>query len=700
MPRSIRIMTVPITLLRNIGISAHVDAGKTTLTERILFYTGRIHRMGEVHDRDGRGATTDSLGAEKAHGITIRSAATSVDWRDHAITIIDTPGHADFAVEVERSLAVLDGAVFVFSAVEGVQAQSLAVDRQMRRHGVPRLAFINKMDRAGADAQRVVADIERRLEVRSALLQLPIGSEQDFEGVVDLLDRRALRFGGAHGEIVQVGPVPAGMAESVEAARDALVDIAAEFDESVLMDALDGNDIDAARLRAALRQATLGLRFVPALCGSAFRNKGVQPVLDAVVDYLPAPTDVTNVAFRTDGVSRNEVVLESSRDADVVAFVFKLDEGRFGQLSWVRLYQGLVARGDSLLDVRSGDRVRIGRLLRLHADRATEIESASAGEIVGLHGVRVESGDTLCAPGLHLEVAPLVVPTPVVTRTIVAVASSQGDAMVRALQRYAREDPSLRLQRDETTGDQLVSGVGTLQLDIYAERLADEHGIEVQLGTPHVAYRESIGQPTEFDHRHRKQPGGRGQYAHVIGTLEPLESTDAVLEFAFEVRGGAIPREFASACERGAKEALEEGPLVGAPVFGVRVRILDGSTHVKDSSDLAFRVATRDAVKAALQRAAPQLLEPVMAVSVDCPSDVQGSVQGSLMRRRGTVTDSEFKGGQASIEAELPLAESFDLAQELASVTGGRGTHSMALVRYTPVPEPITCQLVADEATG
>lgn len=697
---------VPTTLqhTRNIGISAHVDAGKTTLTERVLFYTGRIHRMGEVHDGE---AVMDGDNAEQKHGITIRSAATRVDWGGHAITIIDTPGHADFAVEVERSLRVLDGAVFVFSAVEGVQAQSLAVDRQMRRHGVPRIAFINKMDRVGADAVAVVRDIRAKLGVNALAVQLPIGSEAAFAGVIDLVQMRALRFTGAHGDAVEVEAIPAQLRARAVEARTELIDALSLDDDTLLTAALSG-DVTAACLRAAIRRATLSHRAVPVLCGSAYRNVGVQPLLDAVIAYLPHPGEVEVSA--TAAESDETIALTADPDASPCAFVFKVEASSFGQLAFVRVYQGTLERGATVWCARVGARpraVRLSRLVRLHPGTHSAIDSASAGEIVGVFGGAFDSGDTLCgadpATGRSLgwRLAGFEVPEPVVSRTVEVERKADLGKLAKVMARFAREDPSLRVGRDQESGRTLISGTGMLQLEILAERLADDHGLAVRLGDPQVAYRETVTAAVEFDYLHSKQDGGRGQYAGVVGRLRPLESIDAddpsdgaSYRFVDDVRGGAIPKPFLAACDRGAREALEVGPLVGAPVVGVEVEIVDGRTHDKDSSELAFHVATRDAVREALVRAQPRLLEPIMRLEVEGPRRCYGALQGSVVRRRGTIVGSELDGERVTLFAQVPLAETFDYAVELGSLCHGEGCHSMSLAGYARVPSHVEAKLV------
>ena len=693
----------PLQRSRNIGISAHVDAGKTTLTERVLFYTGRIHKIGEVHDRKGRGATMDSLAAEKAHGITIRSAATRVSWRDHAITIIDTPGHADFTVEVERSLRVLDGAVFVFSAVEGVQAQSITVDRQMRRYGVPRVAFINKMDRVGANPEAVIADMRSTLGIDAVAIQLPLGRESGFEAVIDLLEQRLVRFEGERGQELRFESVPAALADEVELAREHLIDVVSRHDETLLELALEDEPISAAQLRAAIRRATLAHGLVPVTFGSAFHDQGVQPLLDAVVDYLPHPGEVLNVA--TDTRTDEAVELQPSGEAPAVGFVFKVDETRFGSMAYVRLYQGELTRQSALHSARTGKRVRAGRLLRLHADNPETIDAATAGEIIGVFGTSLASGDTLVGedPGtgraLTLEVAGFEVPEPVVSRTLRAQDDSQLEAIAKVLARFSREDPSLRLGRDPESGLRLIAGTGALQLELYAERLSKEHGLQVELGAPQVAYRETITAEVAFEHLHRKQgSGGKGQYAGVTGVVRPLEREHGAYRFVSRIRGAAIPREYIDSVDRGFQDALEAGPLLERGVVGVEVELLDGKTHSVDSSDLAFRISARDALRKALLRAKPQLLEPLMRVEVDAPAGHFGTVQGSLLQRRGTILDSRVSDERVTLIARVPLAEMFDYATVLGTLTGGRAGHSMSMDRYEAVPDHIAKALLAAKA--
>lgn len=684
------------THMRNVGISAHVDAGKTTLTERILFFTGRIHRMGEVHDRDGRGATMDSESIEKAHGITVRSAATRVMWRERPITIIDTPGHADFTLEVERSLAVLEGAVFVLSAVEGVQAQSLTVDRQMRTHGTARVAFINKMDRVGADPVAVVDQLRQRLDSEVALVSLPIGAESSLRGVVDLVEMRALAFEGEHGQEVSTSPIPEDLRRTANQAREALVDAVSRVDTRLLELALEG-DVTADHLRAAIRRATVSRAFVPVLVGSAYRNIGVQPVLDAIVDYLPSPVEGRPPAEDAAG---NPVVLRCDDTKPPVGFVFKVDHGRFGQLSYVRLYQGQLRKG-SVVEV-VGARVRslrVGRLVRLHAGSMEELAQAGAGEIVGIVGADLESGQTLRASHLDVNVLGFEVPQPVVSKTIEPKRNADLDRLERALAKAVREDPSLAFHRDAETGQTLISGQGVLALDLLAEKLEVDEGLEVRLGRPRVAYRERITQEVDFEHLHRKQSGGgAGQYAGVSGRLVPTDDLEPELRFAERIRGGAIPREYFSACQAGFASAIERGPLIGAPVLGVSVELLDGKTHSNDSSDLAFRLAARDALKGALRSAQPELLEPTVRVWVEAPTESFGAVQGALAGHRASIVSTEVGEHNVTLVAIAPLAEMFDFADELSSLSGGRASHAMSTEGYAPVPKAITRAIIESQA--
>ena len=678
--------------IRNVGILAHVDAGKTTLTERVLFYAGRIHRVTEVRDRGGGGATMDSRPDEQRRGITIKAAATSVDWAGCQVNLIDTPGHIDFTIEVERSLRVLDGGVLVLCAVAGVQAQTGSVDRQMARYGVPCVAFINKMDLAGADAYAVLEQLRTTLGHNAALVTLPIGAERELSGVVDVLTGEALYFEGEHGEHVRRAPMPESMHETVEHHRQRLIEAVAEVDESILARYVEGESIEVGELLAAARRATLERRFTPVVCGSARSNLGVQPLLDAIVQYLPHPGQVRNTAFDHD----DEIELPCDPDLPLRALAFKAVEDAYGGLTYLRVYQGRIRRGDT---VHTGSRkLRAGRLVRMHADTMTDIDHAEAGDIVALFGTACDTGDVLTPDGAHgISMQPMNVPKPVVSYAIVPKDRAMLDKFSRVLGRLCREDPTLRVSHDSESGETILSGMGELHLEVYCDLMRDEHGIELYRSAPQVTYRETIAAPVAFDYLHRKQDGGNGQYAKVVGHLRP--STEAYA-FINQLKGEGIDRQYVSACERGFRLAMERGPLLDAPVTGVEVVLEDGKTHSTDSSDLAFQIAARDATRAALAQADVAVLEPVMTVEVDAPCGFVGAVQSSLVRRRGQITDSDVGQHSVRIRARVPLAEMFGYAGDLRGVTEGKGEYSMEFCEFHRVPATIQAQLVARHRGG
>jgi elongation factor G len=677
--------------IRNIGISAHIDAGKTTLSERILFYTGRIHRMGEVHDRQGGGATMDSRDIEKRKGITVRSAATRVAWNDHAINLIDTPGHVDFTIEVERALRVLDGAVLVLCATHGVQAQTRTVDRQMRRHGVPRIAFINKMDAIGADQDRVIDQIRTRLGLRPAPVTLPIGRGNELQGVLDVITGEAIRFDGEHGEDIVRQPCPAPMQAWAEARRQALVETIADTDETIAELWLSGQSIDNDVLIAAIRRATLAHRVVPVLCGSAYRNKGVQPLLDAVVRYLPSPEESITTAIDTR--TNTEHTLAPDPEQPLVAYAFKIDRGRWGQLTYTRVYQGTMRKGTSIVVGDDRSPAKVGRIVRMHADQMEDVDDAVAGDIVGLFSLECGNGAALTDPKLHLQLRPMFVPDPVVTYAIAPKEAAMEERLGKALRRYAAEDPTLRVATDPESAETLVSGMGELHLEVYVEMMRTELGVEATLGPPQVAYRESPTRVAAFDVLHRKQGGGPGEYARIVGTLGPRD--DEQYAFTDRVSGGAIPRELVAATDKGFRAASSEGVLVGAPVVGLDVVLVDGNTHSQDSNERAFRTAARLAFRDAMSRAAPVILEPIMSVEVDAPTEHVGSVHAALVRRRGRIVDTTSRGDVTTIEAEVPLREMFGFSTELRALTRGEGQYGMELACRRPVPERVQAELVA-----
>jgi elongation factor G len=685
-------MNQDISLIRNIGISAHIDSGKTTLTERILYYTQRIHAIHDVKGKDGIGATMDHMELERERGITITSAATHVEWNGHHVNIIDTPGHVDFTIEVERALRVLDGAVLVLCAVAGVQSQSITVDRQMKRYRVPRIAFVNKCDRTGASPDRVVQALRDKLGHNAVLLQLPIGLEADFEGVVDLVEMKALYFRGSNGEIVEEAEIPAELVDLAVERRAELLDAASLLSDELLEAALE-DQATPELIHDAIRRGVLSLELTPVLIGSAYKNRGVQPLMDAVNHYLPSPADlpINAVDLDHDGVA---VALEADPDRQTVAYAFKLDEGRYGQLTFLRLYQGTLSHGDTVIQTRTGKRIKIGRLARMHAAKMEDVTSVGAGDIVGLFGIDCHTGDTFSADGARLAMTSMHVPEPVISLSVNPVDSKAQDNMSKALNRFTKEDPTFRVTLDPESGETVISGMGELHLDVYVERMRREYSAEVETGAPQVAYREAISRRADFDHLHKKQTGGAGQYAKVVGHIEPIEEND--YEFVNEIRGGAIPTEFIAACDKGFRSSLDKGRLIGSPIVGVRAVLTDGNSHAVDSSDMAFRTAARAAFREAYSRAAPQILEPVMKVTVEAPSDFQGAIYRSLMQRRGTVLGSAEDAGFAGVDAEVPLAEMFGYATDLRSATEGKAEFTMEFARYAPAPREVTEELLKE----
>jgi len=683
--------------LRNIGIAAHIDSGKTTLSERILYYTGRIHRIGEVKG-DGAGATMDHMELERERGITITAAATSVRWRDAAINLIDTPGHVDFTVEVERSLRVLDGAILVLCAVGGVQAQSLTIDRQMRRYRVPRLAFINKMDRVGADPERVVAQLREKLGCDAVLMQIPIGRESDFVGVIDLIRRRALFFDGTNGETVRVEPIPANMAETAASARRHLLESLSMYSDELLEMLLEETEPPESLIHATVKAAVLSQQLTPVFLGSAFKNKGVQPLLDAVVEYLPSPDECETRAF---AVGDQTTVVELSPDPrrPLVAMAFKIVEDPYGTLTYLRIYQGTVEKGASYFNQRTGRKERFSRIVRMHADQREEIESAQAGDIVAVLGCDASSGDTYAGEFPYCTLQQMHVPDPVI-RVAIAPADRDGaDRLSKALHRFRKEDPTLNVSTDEETGETILAGMGELHLEIYIERIRREFGVDVEVGPPKVNYREAPTRAVEYNTRHRKQTGGSGQYAHIIGTLEPLPEDaqpEETFVFAESVVGGRVPKQYIPAVEKGFRSCLKKGPIAGYPVVGLKVTLTDGSYHEVDSSDLAFQICAQTAMRENFPLTNPVLLEPVMRIEIECPSVFQGAVVGNLTARRGIVLATEVKGSEARIEGEVPLAETFGYSTDLRSMTQGQGTFSMEFAKYRRMPRNIEEEVIAE----
>jgi elongation factor G len=683
-------------LIRNIGISAHIDSGKTTLSERILFYTGKTHAIHDVKGKDGVGAKMDSMDLEREKGITIQSAATYCEWKGHNINLIDTPGHVDFTIEVERSLRVLDGAILVLCSVAGVQSQSITVDRQMKRYRVPRLAFINKMDRAGANPFRVIEALREKLNHNPVAMTIPIGAEDRFQGVVDLVKQKAVYFDGDNGEKVREEEIPEDLRELAATKRqemiEALADVDDEIAEKFLADEMPTED----EIRAAVRRATLALKITPVFMGSAYKNKGVQVLLDGVCHYLPNPAEVVNEAHDQEQ-DEKKIELESDPDAPFVGLAFKLEDGRYGQLTYMRVYQGKIARGDTIFNVSAGmKKVKVPRIVRMHADEMHDIESAQAGDIIALFGVECASGDTFTDGNVKVTMTSIHVPDPVIKLAVSPKDKTAQANFSKALNRFSKEDPTFQVTRDEESGETIIAGMGELHLEVYIERMRREYKCDVVVGKPQVAYREAISQRAEFNYTHKKQTGGSGQFARVAGYIEPLPE-DAVenYEFVDEIVGGVIPREFIPACDKGFREAIEKGSLIGFPVVKTRVVINDGAAHSVDSSEMAFKIAAIQAFREAYPKAAPQILEPIMKVEVQTPEEFQGTVIGGLNQRRGVIAGSSSNEGMATIEAEVPLSEMFGYATDLRSATQGKAEFTMEFSRYAPVPRQEQEKLIA-----
>jgi elongation factor G len=676
--------------VRNIGISAHIDSGKTTLTERILFYTKRIHAIHDVKGKDGVGAKMDSMDLERERGITIQSAATHCVWAGHHINIIDTPGHVDFTIEVERALRVLDGAILVLCAVAGVQSQSLTVDRQMRRYGVPRIAFVNKCDRAGANPLRVKDQLREKLNLNPVLLQLPIGLEDKFEGVVDLINMRSFRFEGPNGEKIIEGEVPADMAAEAQKAREEMLDSLSMFSDE-LTEAMLEEKVTPEIIVAAVRKATINLQIAPVMMGSAYKNKAVQILLDAVTAYLPNPADITNNAVDLDK-DEAKVVLTSDFDKPLVMLAFKLEDGRYGQLSYLRIYQGTLTKGREITNTRTGKRHKVGRIVRMHSDEMEEIETSASGDIIAMFGIDCNSGDTFTDGDLNVAMTSMFVPDPVISLTVTPKDNKAQTNMSKALRRFTKEDPTFRVGADPESGETIIAGMGELHLDVYIERMKREYAAEVVTSPPRVAYRETVTRRVDFSYVHKKQTGGSGQYGKVQGFIEPW--SEAPFRFEDDISGGAIPKEFISAVEKGFRSMLAKGALIGAPVTGVSVTLNDGASHAVDSSDIAFQEAARGAWRETYPKAGPQILEPLMKVAVEGPSDFQGGIVGILMQRRGIIVGTTEGDGFSRVEAEVPLADMFGFSTVLRSATQGKAEFSMEFSRYAPLPNAISEELI------
>ncbi len=682
-----------ISRIRNIGISAHIDSGKTTLSERILYYAGRIHRMQEVHAGQG-GATMDFMDLERERGITITSAATHVAWTDKHINLIDTPGHVDFTVEVERALRVLDGAIMVLCAVGGVQSQSITVDQQMKRYRVPRIAFVNKMDRVGADPERVRHDLVEKLGLNVVPIQMSMGVAEGFEGVIDLVAMQAITFGGKDGEKVVRKPIPDRYAAAADKARHEMLEALSMFNDELIEKLLEEQPIEQDLVRRTIREATINRDIVPMMMGSAFKNKGVQPLMDAVCDFLPSPLDRTYFA-RDHNNEGSETPLASDPDAPLVAMIFKIADESFGQLSYVRVYQGRLAKGQQYQNARTGRTLRVGRIVRMHANDREDITDAGPGDIVALLAVDCASGDTICGAGINYSLESIFVADPVISLSITPASNADQERMAKALSRFMKEDPTFRVSTDPETGETIIAGMGELHLDIYIERMRREFKAQVTVGAPNVSYREAPTVEAEFNYRHKKQTGGSGQFAHVIGRLIPLPpDAGTTYEFEDNITGGRIPGEYIPAVNKGFQAALKKGPVAGYEIVGCKMCLDDGSAHAVDSSEMAFRIAAHDAFLEVFRRARPCLQEPIMKVEVETPSEFQGPIVGDLNSRRGIIMETEARDNYTVVRAEVPLANMFGYATVVRGLSKGMATFSMEMSRYAQVPVKLAEEII------
>ncbi len=682
-------MANDILKMRNIGISAHIDSGKTTLTERILYYCQKIHAIHEVKGKDGVGATMDSMELERERGITISSAATNVEWKNHQINIIDTPGHVDFTIEVERSLRVLDGAILVLCSVGGVQSQSITVDRQLKRYKVPRLAFVNKCDRSGANPFRVKDQLREKLGHNAVMVQIPIGLEEKLEGVIDLVTMKANYFEGKDGNVVREDKIPAHLEEQAKKYREIMLDALSMYSDELAEAYLEGTET-VEQIRKAIRIGTLSLDLTPVFCGSAYKNKGIQLLLDGVVNYLPNPSEID---YRALDLNKNgeEFPIKADNDAPPIVLAFKLEDGQYGQLTYIRIYQGMIRKGTELINSRNGKKFKVGRLIRMHANSMEDINEAGAGDIVALFGIDCASGDTFCAEDINVTMTAMFVPEPVISLAIKPKDKKSADNMSKALNRFCKEDPTFKSFVDPESNETIIRGMGELHLDIYIERMRREYKVELETGMPQVAYRETITQAATFDYTHKKQTGGAGQYGRVAGIMEPI--TDKDYEFVDMIKGGVIPNEYIPSCDKGFKQCLPKGKIIGFPIVGVKLTINDGNFHPVDSSDIAFQQAAIGGFWQAFEKAKPEILEPVMKVSVEGPSEFQGNILGSINQRRGMIVSTTEESNFTRIEAEVPLSEMFGYSTVLRSLTQGKAEFTMEFLKYGKVPASIAEQL-------
>lgn len=684
--------------LRNIGISAHIDSGKTTFTERVLYYTGRIKAIHEVRGRDNVGAKMDHMDLEREKGITIQSAATYCSWEKDAknfhFNLIDTPGHIDFTIEVERALRVLDGAVLVVCAVSGVQSQTVTVDRQMRRYNVPRVTFINKMDRMGANPFKAIEQINQKLKTPAAAIQVPIGAESELKGVVNIIDRVALYNEGAQGEEIRRDAVPEDLADLVEEKRALLIETLADVDEEMADIYLEGEEPTVEQIKGAIRRATIARKFTPVLMGSALANTGVQHVLDSVVDYLPQPNEILNTGLELVNKEEVPVTLLPSSTAPFVGLAFKLEEGKYGQLTYIRVYQGKLKKGTYINHLKSGKKVKVSRLVRMHSNDMEDVDEVGAGEICATFGIDCASGDTFIGQNCDREItmSSMFVPEAVISLSIHPKSKDNG-AFSKAMNRFQKEDPTFRVKFDPDSKETVISGMGELHLEIYVERMKREYGVDCVTGKPQVSYRESITAPTTFDYTHKKQSGGSGQYGRVMGEMTPLDGEN---KFTEHIVGGKIPEKFLFACSKGFDDSLEKGPLIGHRVLGVHMHINDGQTHIVDSSELSFRTAAKGAFKQAFLNAKPVILEPIMSVEVSAPNEFQGAVVGLVNKLGGMILETVNGHDEFTVTAECSLNSMFGFSTSLRASTQGKGEFSLEFLKYSPTSPQLQRELIAE----
>ena len=676
--------------VRNIGISAHIDSGKTTLTERVLFYTDRIHKINEVRGKDGAGALMDSMELEKERGITIASAATHCDWKGYDVNIIDTPGHVDFTVEVERSLRVLDGVILILCSVSGVQSQSITVDQQMKRYEVPCIAFVNKCDRSGANPFKVIDQLRKKLGHNAVPMQIPIGLEDRHDGVVDLVTMKAYYFEGQFGEKMVEKEIPEDLKEEAARVREEMIDAASMFSDDLTDAILEEKPISEELIYDAVRRGTNARELTPVFMGSAYKNKAVQPLLNAVVEYLPSPLDIENEAIDLDN-NEETVPLVSDFEKPTVALAFKLEDGKFGQLTYIRVYQGGIKKGDLLMNTRTGKKLRAGRLIRMHSSDMEEVDEIPAGHIGAIFGVDCASGDTFTGSGANYSMMSMHIMDPVISLSVKPVDNKSEVNMSKALNRFTKEDPTFKTYVDKETNETIIQGMGELHLDVYVERMKREYGADVITGQPRVAYRETITRNSTFNYTHKKQTGGAGQFGRIAGYMEP---TDEYFEFVNKITGGRIPTQFIPACEKGFKDCMEKGPKMEFPVTGIRVTIDDGAYHAVDSSEMAFTAAARGAFLEAYNKAKPVIKEPIMKVVIETPNEFQGACMGLINQRRGIIEGSQEEGVMSVIESKVPLSEMFGFSTVLRSSTQGKAQFTMEYSDYKQVPQSVAEEII------